>query len=158
MKQTMAVLLTFGLVGGALAAGPAEAKKKKKKKPKRVERVVEHSYAAPSPGVPGVAGACLAAFTGDSGCIDIPVTLDDKFVMVDVTDASGQTPAAILAQDTNSNQPGFEIFHDFCGKTEEPVAITPGLTLRVSVYAGPSSSCAGIGTTGDMKVTLSNLP
>jgi len=119
MKRTLAVLLALGLVGGALAAGPAEAKKKKKKKPKRVERVVEHSYAAPSPGVPGVAGACLAAFTPDSGCIDIPVTLDDKYVMVDITDASGQTPAAILAQDTDSNRPGTEIFHNFCGKTED---------------------------------------
>jgi hypothetical protein len=79
-------------------------------------------------------------------------------VSIEVADTSGQTPAGILAQDSNPDQPGFEIFADFCGTTEEPIEIPqPGAELRISLYMGPSADCAGITTSGSIQATLSNL-
>jgi hypothetical protein len=158
MKRFVALGLVAGLVLGALST-PATAKKKKKKRPKRVERTVEHAYQLPSPGIPGVVGICLAAAgVSESACIDIPTGNDDRYVSVDVTDTSGQTPYGILAQDSDQASPGLEIFAEFCGKTESPVAITPGLPLRVSLYAGPAPNCMGVATSGTITAKLSNLP
>lgn len=161
MRRTITVAIILGLLVGALIA-PAEAqrkKKKKKKKPKRIERVVEHSYDFPSPGVPGVAGVCLASVADNSGCINVPTARREKFVMIEVNDALGLGPAVVLAQNTDPDSPGFQIFHTFCGATEEPVPVPePGAELRISVYAAPAADCLGIGTTGDFEATLSNLP
>jgi hypothetical protein len=157
MKRALVMSLVLSLLVAGLVA-PAEAGKKKKK-PKRVQRVVEHSYDVASPGIPGVIGACLAAQMDNSGCINIPTGGNEKFVTVEVSDASGTPPSGILGQDTDTSNTGFEIFHTFCGGVDEPVAIPqPGAELRVSVYLAPAPGCSGIGTSGDFKVTLSNLP
>jgi hypothetical protein len=157
MKKSLVVSLVLSLVVAGLVA-PAEAGKKKK--PKKVQRKVEYEYEMGSPGIPGLVGACLTVLTPDpaSACVDIPTGGKDMYVSVKVDDTSGSTPYGILAQDTNADQPGFEIFADFCGELKDPVPITPGLALRVSLYVGPSDSCAGISSSGTITTTLSNLP
>ena len=156
MKKTLILALIVGLIAASMA-GPAVAKKKKK--PKRIERQIELAYQAPSPGVPGAVGACLSGFAEGTACIDTPTGADDKYISVDVADASGQASYGILAQDTDADNPGLEIFATFCGATTEPIKIAqPGLTLRVSLYAGPSPDCPGVATTGTINGTLSNLP
>lgn len=159
MKRAIAVALSLGLLVGAFGV-PAEAakKKKKKKKPKKIERVVEHKYARPSPGVPGVASACLAAYDAEAGCVNIGLGAGEKFVSVKIEDSSGQKPYWILAQDTDPNRTGYEIFHNGCGDSEEPIEITEGLELRVSVYAFGGPGCPAFGTAGKIRATLSNLP
>ena len=155
MRKAIAVALALGLLTGAMIA-PAEAGKKKK--PKKVERVVEHDYTKPSPGVPGVASACLAAFDEEAGCTNIPLGLGEKFVNVEIADAAGMDVYWILGQDTDTENVGFEIFHQGCGNSEEPIPVTEGLELRVSVYAFGGPDCPAVGTTGTIKATLSNLP
>lgn len=156
-------MTVLALLLGALLVGPADAKKKKKKKPpppQKIERTVEYEYSSGSPGVPGVVGACMSVLAPDlkSACIDIPTSSEELFASVKVADASGGKPHVILAQDSNPDSPGFEIFADFCGETTEPLPITPGLALRVSVYAGGSPDCPAPATSGKISTTLSNMP
>lgn len=155
MKKTIAVALSLGLLVGAMVA-PAEAAKKKKKK--KVERVVEHTYTKPSPGVPGVASACFAAFDPEAGCVNVPLGMGEAFVDVKIEDSSGQEPYWILAQDTEPDDAAFEIFHNGCGDSEEPIPITEGLELRISVYAFGGPDCPAVGTSGTITATLSNIP
>ena len=155
MRRLIGLIAVAGLlVAGSV--GPADAGKRR---PKRIERVVEHTYQFGSPGAPGVAGACLHGTVEGSGCFTFPTSSTEAFVTLEVDDASGTTPSGILGQDTDPNTPGFDIFHTFCGGFEEPVAIPqPGMELRISVYALPAPGCAGAGTTGSFKATLSNMP
>ncbi|MFN2389761.1 MAG: hypothetical protein ABR575_09195 [Actinomycetota bacterium] len=155
MKKAVLVALVMGLLVGSYGA-PVEAKKKKK--PKRVERTIEHEYGRPSPGVPGVVGTCLAAFDPEGGCVNIPLGPGEKFAEVAVEDATGQDVYFILGQDTNVDQPGFEIFYNGCGASDGPVAITKGLELRASVYAFGGAGCPGVASSGTITVKLSNLP
>ena len=157
MKKTLSTLVVLGLIFGALVAAPAEAKKKPKKK----ERKVELDYQFGSPGIPGAVGVCLASLADGSACINTPTASTEKYVSVDVADASGQTPYGILAQDTDPDSTGFEVFANFCGATEEPVALpAPGAELRISLYAlpSPATGCVSVTTTGTINATLSNLP
>lgn len=158
MKKLIALVAITGLLMSSLTA-PADAKKKKKGK---TERTIEHDYTFGSPGVAtgaGVsAGACLASTFEQTGCINIPLAEGEVYVTVSVTDSAGQ-PYGILAQDTDTSTPAYEIFAEFCGETPQAIPVTPGLELRVSLYeVGPPQSCPGPTGTGTMTVTLSNLP
>ncbi|HEY7874727.1 MAG TPA: hypothetical protein VIG64_06355 [Actinomycetota bacterium] len=161
MKKSVVVLLVLGLMFGALLGG-AEAKKKKKKKPRkpaRVERVVEFNYTTASPGVSGVVGLCLAAAgVEDSGCTDVATSTKEAYVMVEITDASGQPVNFDLAQDTDTSTPYYDIFASGCGKTDAAIPITPGLPLRISTTAAGGPDCPGVATTGSVKAVLSNFP
>lgn len=153
--------LLFGLVTtvalGALIA-PVDAKKRKKG-PKKVERTVEHDYDLGYTGVPGVGGACLGSVYEASACFDTEVAASEVFVTVKVEDVSGSTPYVALSQDTDTSTPQWEIFTNFCGESPGPIAISPGIPLRVSAYAAPAADCGGGGTTtGTITLTLSNLP
>jgi hypothetical protein len=157
MKKAIVLALTVSLVGGAMAAPATAQKKKKKKKPVKVERVIEHEYMTGSPGVAGVIGACLATFVPETACINVPTTASEKYVNVEVDDATGTTPYVILAQQTDPEALGFTIFAKFCGSTEEPVELpAPGGELRISLYQ--VGTCPGTVTTGKITATLSNLP
>jgi hypothetical protein len=153
MKRSTVLLLVVGLVFAALV-GPADAKKKIKK----IQRTVEYSYQVPSPAVSGVVGGCLAGNGVDTGCNEIATSTKESYVTVAVTDATGQPTNWYLAQDTDQANTGLEIFASGCGETPGPVAITPGLALRVQVGAVGGPDCPGVATTGTVKVVLSNLP
>lgn len=153
MKKPLAVLLLLGLLAGALAAGPADAAKKKKKKPKRVERVVEVVYQAPAIG--SGAGVCLRP---TNSCGDIPIGLKEKFVKIEITDATGLPVFFGVGQDTDPDAVGTETSHgEFCGSTgDDPIEVLPGYTLIVFPWA--VGTCPGVATTGTVTATLSNLP
>jgi subtilisin family serine protease len=152
MKRSMVLLLVLGLVATSALTGTAAAKKKAK------ARVIEYHYQVPSPAVSGVVGACVAGNGVDTGCNEIATSVKERYVTVKVTDASGQPTNWYLAQDTDAANQGLEIFASGCGETSGPVAITPGLALRVQVGAVGGPDCPGVATTGDVTVTLSSKP
>lgn len=152
MKKMLVTCITVGLLAGAVSV-PAEAKKRK---PKRIERVAEGTYANPAIGVPGVAGTSSAG-----GAVEFPISTGEYFIDIEITDDFGQPVIATMSQDTDTSTPSWEIFATICGATEDPLPVTPGVPVRVSVYTipGPDQpSCMGPATSGTIKATFSNLP
>lgn len=158
MKKSIVLVLALALIAGSFAAPAAAKKKKKKKAPVRVERVVETVYdlAALGVGDPVGSGACPAA---TNSCGRAATGLDEKFVKVEITDATGLPVSFNLGQDTDPDTLGTE--HQlgrFCGTTgDEPIEIVPGAEILVFPWAvGPA--CGSVGTTGTVSFTISNLP
>lgn len=148
MKKLIVTSVVAALAVGALVA-PVEAAKKKKAKP----RVVEGTYANPAVGVPGVVGTSSAG-----GAVEFPSLASENHISVDIADAAGGAPFVTMSQDSDpTNTTGWEIFATFCGATAEPVPITPGLPVRISVYTTPGPdqpTCVGPATNGTIKATF----
>jgi hypothetical protein len=151
MRKAVVLMLITGLIASAFVATPAIAKKKRK-----VERKVEGTYANPAIGIPGVVGSGAAG-----GIYEFPTMSKEAFVSIDIADDGGQAVTATLSQDTDPSTTTWEIFATICGKTEEPLPIAPGITLRVSVYTMPGPdqpTCTGPASSGTINATFSNLP
>ena len=148
MKKSLATLISIGLIFGAFAAQPAEAKKKK---PKRVERVVEFNYTCPCPGFIQL-GSLTADGTNIGGGSVAPGA--EVYLTAVSEDASGM-PVSV-----NFNQIGADGFNEskgtMCGETEEPIALTPGADVNIFID-GFDPTC-GLGAGGTLTITLSNLP
>ncbi|MEA2432831.1 MAG: hypothetical protein QOG54_288 [Actinomycetota bacterium] len=161
MKRALVLALVVGLLAGMMLM-PAEAKKKKKPAPAKVERVVELPYQCPcgvwNPASP--AGFWLAG--GAVGGALTPTGGDDKFVKVEITDASGQKVNIGLAQNVDGTDNFAEVpVGEVCGTTEEPLAVpNPGVQVDIFVYEGTCTDMAtpSIATSGTIKLTFSNMP
>ena len=146
MKKLILASLIAALVAGALVA-PASAGKKKAK-----ARVAEAAYTNPAAGIPGVVGSPAAG-----GAFEFPTMSTENFVNVEITDDGGADVTFTMSQDSDPNNTGYEIMGTWCGATGEPVQITPGLPLRVTVYTTPGPdqpSCTGPATSGNIKATF----
>jgi hypothetical protein len=160
MKKVISVALSLGLLAGAYAM-PADAKKKKRK-PKRIERVVELTYSAPGIGATaaGVGGGlCPFADPAAQQCIEIMLEPGETYIKVELTDATGLPPMGYISQgDTDGDGIG-NLYGDFCGGHTEPIPMESTAPVRISFYNGVDPACApNAATTGDIKVTLSNMP
>ena len=125
----------------------------------KTERSAEGTYANPVAGIAGVGYTCAAG-----GCVDFPVQDTEAYASIELVDASGLPVAGAIAQDVDGDGIG-DIFASVCGKTESPIAITPGLPLTVAVGAGvvvdvdvPPGACPSAATSGTIKVVFSNVP
>lgn len=147
MKKLILTSVVAALVAGALVA-PAEAGRKKKPKP----RTVEGTYSNPAVGVPGLVGLPAAG-----GNAEFPTLSTENYISVEVADDSGGAPFITFSQDSEPNNTGWEIFATACGKTDEPIQITPGLPIRVAVYTAPgreAPTCTGPATSGTITATF----
>ena len=148
MKRFLILFMIFGLLVGSVATAEAG----KKKKPVRVERVVEFEYQCPCPGL-----FQLGTATGGDpnlGGGAIPVGADDLYLTAEAVDTTGQAVAVSVQQDdgTGANAPTGE----FCTKTEEPIALTPGREIRI--FIGLPLICPSVSVGGTITFTLSNMP
>lgn len=150
MKKVMLALMIGSL--GVVPILQADAAKR----PKRVERLVSVAYDTPAVGVAGVAvgGNCASPNTG---CSAIVVGPKERFLSVEITDASGlPATGAIWAGEA----PESILLDTFCGITEEPVVVEPGTQVTVWAHVGPApdNACPGVATSGSINSVLSNLP
>lgn len=152
MKKVMPVALTAVLLVSGLMA-PAHAQKKKKKPPK--PRTAEADYAGPAIGAAGV-GACSP---GTLGCFGFPSTQKELYVQVQIEDSASPMVYASITQDLNGDNQA-DTSTGICGATEEPVPIDPGYEVTIFIWEGPGPSpvCAGLATSGTIKVTFSATP
>lgn len=154
MRKHLVLLLVLGMLFGSIASAEAG---KKKKKPKKVTREVQGSYDTPAL---IVAGACSQ--TGAIGCVAIVTGPTEKFLSAEITDGHGQPVYVSVQADTNGDQQDDAIYGNFCGKTDEPIAVDPGTELHLWVGAqadpGIVGCVPGFGTSGTIDATLSNMP
>jgi hypothetical protein len=153
MKKLIALGVLIGLVGGALVAAPAIAKKKKK----RVERTVDVPYQCPCGPRPAgfwaAGGAIGGGFTATGGA--------DLFVQVEIVDDGGQTVYAELGQDTDGDSLSETDIGSVCGKTGDALQVpAPGSNVNIFVMSGTCSDnrTPSIPTSGVVKLTFSNQP
>ena len=148
MKKSLATLISIGLIFGAFAAQPAEAKKRK---PKRVERVVEFNYTCPCPGV-----LQLGSLTGDGTNIGGGSVAPGAEVYLSAVaeDATGMPVSVTFQQigDSGFNEPQGSM----CGETEKPIKLIPG--AGVNIFIDGFDATCGVAAGGTLTITLSNLP
>lgn len=161
MKRLISVALMVGLVAASMVV-PAEAKKKKKKAA-RVERVVEVPYTGGGLGVASPAasgGFCRFSDPAALECDEIPTTVTDRYVKIELKDASGLKQAGFISQGDVDGDGIGDLFGDFCGAHTEPVELlSPGANLRVSFYNGTCmDGTPSVVTTGVIVATFSNMP
>lgn len=154
MRKTIAVILTAGLIGGVLAAAPAEAKKKK---PKKTTRTAEGNYLTPALIVVGGCSDVDAV-----GCVQLSTTTTESYVTAEVVDAHGQPVFVSIQADTNGDAQDDAVFGNFCGKTSAPISVAPGTALHfwVGITADPAAAACnpGAATQGTLTATFSNMP
>lgn len=147
MKKLVVTSIVAALVAGALVA-PAEAGKRKKPK----TRTMEGTYANPAVGVPGVVGTSNAG-----GAVEFVVMSNESSIAVTIDDDRGGTPVFTMSQNSDPADDTYEIIGTWCGETPEPVAILPGLAVRVSVYTTPGPgqpTCVSPASSGTIVATF----
>ena len=156
MKKLLATAISVGLVFAALGAPSAEAGKKKK----RYKRTATAQYQAPAIGAstPVVSGG-FSGCDGETniGCVSFATSKKDKFIKVAITDASGQNVGGFISQGDKDGDGIGDGFGTFCGRHTTPVAIDPGVPVKVSFYAGVcEDGSPSIVTSGKVKAVFTN--
>lgn len=144
VKRLLIMTVTVAMVAGAVATAEA-------KQPRRSERTVQGSYQAyPTP----ITGCNSVA--GSWACLIVQTRRTEAFFSATVADTHGQ-PVLV-----NVRSQG-RWLATFCGKTNRPIAVTPGAALEFDIGQGRAPfenllPCPQhvIKTAGTIKVTLSN--
>ena len=153
-RSVLAVLMSVALITGLVGSLPDAAAGKKKK---RVERTEEADYV----GAIGPRGAADVPCQSEPlSCVKLSVEPGEKFVAVEVVDASGQPVWASVYNYGYTD--GTDAHEHVCGASEGPIALGAGVTELTVVITqttgGATSPCAGAATTGTVVGTFSNLP
>ena len=159
MKRFLILFMVLGLIAGSVAMAEA----KKAQKAIRTERTVEGSYATQF-----VPFNVWCYRQNGIGCVAIPTRKHEAFLTGKAVDAHGQPVLVQVRAKTADMGPAEWLdYGTFCGETDEPIAFDRGVDLDLVVGNGGSgltqppslSECRpGMGTTGTVSVTLSNLP
>lgn len=158
MKRAGIVCVLFALLIGT-PVGPADAAKRR---PEKVTREAEETYGLPWLGTPSVpAGACVSWAGVGNPCPTFPISKSERWVTMEVTDASG-TPTAFKIYQITAGDLNVEVTPvggPFCGSSgKDPVELTPGLTVHIKVYALGEAVCPGsVGTSGTVRGVFSNV-
>lgn len=155
MKRILVLVMVLGLVVGSTVTADAAKKKKKKKKPQKVERQVTGTYQST-----GVVAAGTCAQTDAINCVRIPAASTERFVSAVVNDDTGQAVPVSVKADLDGDNRTETLYGVFCGETEEPIEIEPG--IEVTFWVGITSDNATLACpppiSGSIDVTFSNLP
>lgn len=116
------------------------------------KRTYEAPYRTPAPGAyTDPAHAWYYDCETGIGCALIPTDKRDRRVALEVVDASGRPVRAEVY-----TMSGGDHYLSFCGATDEPVRVTPGIELLVHVIPGtcPDGATVSSPTTGTVKATF----
>lgn len=152
MRRVTIFLLAAAILCAGLASDSVAGK------PKRKTRTVEATYLTSALGLGGVEHFCVAE---PLGCVFIPIEKGEKFVDIEIVDQAGQPIYASVYTHGYTEPDGLDPHEHVCGKSDDPLAIDPGLeTLAVVVVHATSvtAGCEGIVTAGTVKTTFSNIP
>ena len=149
----VAVGVAAALLVVGVQVGPAEAGKKKK----RVERTEQRQYVAAT----GVRGAQDSPCAGEPiGCVVFPIEPGERFVSIEVADASGDDVWASVY--VNGYSDGTDPHEHVCGSSEGPLALAAGLeelvVITTQTTGGVTNPCPGPATQGTVTGIFSNVP
>lgn len=153
-RKGLVTALTACVLVGGITSPSADASAGRR----RHARHVQDDYAVPAQVVEvlgyGVFICSHGGSIGNLGCVSFPVKPTEKFLELEIADASGLPAPAWVSQEDFSL-----LSEPVCGKTDAPIKITPGVAVEVWLF--PYSLvplCPGVSTTGTVKATLSNIP
>ncbi len=153
---TWLAALLVTLNGFGHASGASDATKR------RGPRQEQQTYVTPAvSGFVAGSGGHICGNPGTplerTGCLYFQPRLSERFVEVEVADASGLPVPFYLAQEAGPVRDKDGIF--LCGASEDPIEIAPGLQLLVVIQpVRQEPVCAGAGTTGTVRVTFMKKP
>ncbi|MGH2818346.1 MAG: hypothetical protein ACRDJS_07810 [Actinomycetota bacterium] len=152
MRRTVLVALVISLIAGPLLA-PAEARRRR-----RIVQRAHAVYQTPALGHSDALVGCLLIADG-LGCVNFIPRAGMKFLKLQIKDQSGTSTYAAVSQDLDGDGIGDVDHPNVCGKTAKPIKIRPGYAVTVFINGGPGSDppCPGIGTSGTVHATFSNL-
>lgn len=156
MKRSILVALVIGLLA-AMVVAPVEAGAAKKKKAPK-PRVYEAPYTCPCGIQANGNGPAWRLGTGEGG-IQVAVGAKEKYMSIELTDASGLPVFFSITQDVDGDGTLYEHENgEGCGKTTEPVELVPGAPITVFIQSGTCDGGPGLATGGTMTATLSATP
>lgn len=132
----------------ATVAEAASSTGKKGKKPTRVEREVSQEYTTPTGLL--LVSADVSVCVQDQSCLTFMAERRESYVSISIADQTG-TPAPFRVELNGTSQ-------TFCGDTAGPLFLNGVSDIHVSALAGALPNCAGVGTSGSVTATFSNLP
>lgn len=144
-KPSIVALVTIA----ALLTAPAASAQGKKKKAQRVERTVAVEYE-------GASGARVAGTVSARGCIQnngcyrVGAEPSEAYISLSAEDTTG-TPTAFVAVISGGS-------YEICGETSRPIWLNRVSEIEIYVDVASIPDCAGVGTTGTISATFSNLP
>jgi hypothetical protein len=152
MKRTVVVALLISLIAGLLIA-PAEARRRR-----RIVQRARAAYETPALGHSDAVIGCLLVADG-LDCVNFIPRAGMKYLRLQIRDQSGTSTYAAVSQDLDGDGVGDVDYPNVCGKTAKPIKIRPGYEVTVFINAGPGADppCPGVGTSGTVRATFSNL-
>ena len=137
----LGVILVLSVSTSASVAG-------KKPKPRKVTA----TYDSPAIGGGDTTGLC----SGANGCVQIGIGPKEKLLSLSIEDSSGLPVSATVGQDTDPSNATTEVVGRFCGVTEKPFVIEPGVPVTVWLWVLPGLNppCAGAATSGTVTATV----
>ena len=153
MRRTIVAALVISLIAGVLLA-PAEARRRR-----RIVQRVKAEYQTPALGHSDAVIGCLLIADG-LGCVDLIPRAGMKYLKLRIKDDSGTSTYAAVSQDLDGDGVGDVDYPSVCGKTTKAIKIRPGYEVTVFIKGGPGADppCPGVGTSGTVQATFSNLP
>lgn len=140
MRRALFALLTICLVAGPAAAGSSG---------RTVQRTYEPAYVD--------SGYPQGGISHSNG-VTFRTRANERFVSIQIEDEAGLPIPARVTQGANEHPDhAYEVDESFCGSTEEPIAIRPGMPVEVWMSHGTcdESSTVGGWTTGTVTATFS---
>ena len=137
--------MAIAIVAGSLAAPSAAGRKPKARKATAV-------YDSPAIGGGDATGVC----SGSNGCVSFGVGPKETTLTLTIEDAAGLPVSATVGQDTDPSNATTEVVGRFCGTTEEPMTIEPGIAVTVWLWLlpGANPACPGAATSGTVTATF----
>ena len=112
-------------------------------------RKVEARYVIPTPGFYAL---CVEGYPG-FGCVRITPREGERFIHVELRDASGTKTQGFVNQDANDDGSS-DIDGLICGRTEAPLKVEPEVPILIFVLAHQSDCPDSVGTTGTVVATF----
>ncbi len=121
----------------------------------RTERADDANYTVANSGV-ATSGQATCNNGQEGACFEFEAQDDERYVTVDIRDASGAPVYAWVQQNTDGDPQSDGGWTSFCGSTSHPIPIEPGAVVRVMLDAGSCGGTDSNPTSGTIFVTFTN--